>query len=648
MKLRLQSEKRSPEGGINGSGARRMMGRPEMAPLTLSIREAIQNSWDQRLQNGSTTTISFDWRSCSPAEDRFLREFVFQEWPSEGLSPLPEDTFSLLVISDRNTKGLNGPLFADEYEAGETDFNFVRFFRNVGRDRSQGVGGGTYGYGKATLYDLSRMFAIVAYSRFLSRDGTYISRFMAAALGDEFIHTSECRAENFTGRHWWGALDSMGKAVPIEGQAADRAAAELGIPGFSGCDTGTTVAVINPSNGGEEGVDQVHAESNPGEWIASTGLSFAWAHLRLVPDTTNPYLKVSVTCDGRDVPVGPLAGDERRTKAFSRSLECLLGLRHEDASTKITLIECHNPKMALGRLAITTFAAGAVPREGLRMREAAHLPFHDDCHHVALMRNPMLTVTYRPGPSPSVAGVGYAAVFLANPGLDTEFADAEPAAHDSWSWSDMQSGNGKTFVKTALKRIDEALRNSFVAGSPAHSGIADQAGLGDFMGFMAGLAPDSPGSGGLIPFGSGSGGARGSGVARKPATGKGSQRSSSGPWLDPAITSRIDLQEGQRVCVVKFKVNDIAKGTLVNAHGNVLLDEGDNSETEKESAGLETPILLGWRALGDASGGSLITSSYLELNEGDCEDWEVLLTIPEDTLIDVELVLRKGAVEDPA
>ena len=128
MKLRLQSEKRSPEGGINGSGARRMMGRPEMAPLTLSIREAIQNSWDQRLQNGSTTTISFDWRSCSPAEDRFLREFVFQEWPSEGLSPLPEDTFSLLVISDRNTKGLNGPLFADEYEAGETDFNFVRFF----------------------------------------------------------------------------------------------------------------------------------------------------------------------------------------------------------------------------------------------------------------------------------------------------------------------------------------------------------------------------------------------------------------------------------------------------------------------------------------------------------------------------------------
>ena len=645
MILNRQSEKRPPEGGINGSGARRMLGRPEMAPLTLTVREAVQNSWDQRLRNGHPVTISFDWKSCAADEDQHFRESIFQDWPRSGLPEMPSGFLSLLIISDRNTKGLNGPLFSDEYEVGETDFNFIGFFRNVGRDRAQSIGGGTYGYGKATLYDLSRIFAIVAYSRYLGKDGLYKSRLMAAALGDEFIRTTGGRAECFTGRHWWGVLDANGKALPLEGEDADNIAVALGLPGFDPGETGTTVAIVHPSSG-DEGIEDPML--SVGERIASTALSYAWPHLREELGTGQPLLKIKVSCDGRPVSVGPLATDSERAKAFSRSLDCLLHLKEADSITEIIPIKCLSPSKILGHLAVTKCLPQLTIAGNPRTREAVHLPFPDDCHHVALLRDPMLTVTYRQGPAPALAGLGYAAVFLAAKDLDHEFADAEPAAHDSWSWSDMSIGRGRTFVKTALKRIDEALRASFQADTTISGQTPGQGGLGGFMAFMAGLAPDAPGAGGLLPAGLGSGAAMPNGSKGTGGGGHGGGGRvgpCTGPWIDQVVNSRVDFHEGRRVCVVGFEVHDIASGTSISAHGNVLVDEGDHSESRAESTDLEVPTQLGWRQLGAPIASPLNTSQYLTLEPDDPGKWEVLLTMPDDVLVDVELNLVSAVME---
>ena len=271
------------------------------------------------------------------------------------------------------------------------------------------------------------------------------------------------------------------------------------------------------------------------------------------------------------------------------------------------------------------------------------LPSTDDCHHVALLRKPMLTVNYRPGPQSPVPGLGYAAVFLADPSLDGAFADSEPAAHDSWSWSDMKSRHEKTFVKMALKRIDEALRNQFQS-TMQDGGTQEQANLGGFMQFMAGLVPDSPGTGGAIPPGPAAKGAQGKplggpsrGLGQSDRRANGTGRRPNFPWIDEGVTTSIALHAGKRVCKVGFKLQDIADGTIVAATGHVLVDNGDHSETDKESSGQEVPVVIGWRPFGNEDPEALQVCKSLRLNAGQPGEWEVLLTLPDDALIDVEL-----------
>jgi hypothetical protein len=45
----LRSERFSAEGSISAGAIRRNMGRSSLDPISLLVREAVQNSWDARL-----------------------------------------------------------------------------------------------------------------------------------------------------------------------------------------------------------------------------------------------------------------------------------------------------------------------------------------------------------------------------------------------------------------------------------------------------------------------------------------------------------------------------------------------------------------------------------------------------------------------
>ena len=108
----------------------------------------------------------------------------------------------VLEIADFGTSGLGGPVHADVVEEGEAT-DFVDFMRNIGSPRDTHLGGGTYGYGKTSLYRMSACSTILVHSR-SRHGGRLVERFMGCQLGEPYAVRQGSDKGRYTGRHWWG------------------------------------------------------------------------------------------------------------------------------------------------------------------------------------------------------------------------------------------------------------------------------------------------------------------------------------------------------------------------------------------------------------------------------------------------------------
>lgn len=81
-----------------------------------------------------------------PAPDAYRSPGAVSEDIEDIRDWLRETTPRLLVISDRGTSGLDGPVRADLPVGKGEKRNFVDFLRNVGQPPSAEGGGGTFGY----------------------------------------------------------------------------------------------------------------------------------------------------------------------------------------------------------------------------------------------------------------------------------------------------------------------------------------------------------------------------------------------------------------------------------------------------------------------------------------------------------------------
>src|SRR5690606_11851425 len=122
---------------------------------------------------------------------------------------------------DFGTSGLGGPTRSDQIPAGTTQTDFIDFFRNIGSARDISHGGGTYGFGKVSLYAASRCSTILVDSFVHGNDPKY-RRLMACHVGRSF--SIECNGfmKRFTGRHWWGDMTAEDDfSEPLINEQAD-------------------------------------------------------------------------------------------------------------------------------------------------------------------------------------------------------------------------------------------------------------------------------------------------------------------------------------------------------------------------------------------------------------------------------------------
>ncbi|WP_339122671.1 hypothetical protein [Pseudonocardia sp. D17] len=482
-----------PTGAIASEGIRNQLGRPPVDPLTVFVRETAQNSWDARLP-GLPTTYRLELTTVSPTHRPAWERLLTPPPPTQPFlgvgRAVGTPNLRLLSVVDRGTKGLGGPTRADELADDRRDW--VSFVLNVGEKRDTFQGGGTYGYGKAVLYRLSKVGTILVYTRTEVPGQGPTSRLIGIALGDSYDsrQRADAEARPYTGRHWWG--DVQGEHVePLVGAEADGVARMLGLRPFADHESGTTLTVLDPDL--EDFADDIDAAARH---LADT---IAWQMWPIMlPERGDRRLTPEVVAGGRTFEVP----DPARTYPLRMFVSAYRRLPTERAMT----LECKSPRKPLGRFALER--AVVVPMSPDSVTQAAeYAGVGGDPHHVCLMRSPELVVRYHEGPVPGSVNKAYAGVFRADDELDDIYAAAEPPTHDQWVHEQL-TGHAKTFVRVTFTRLREqlsAFRAPAATATTTSSGVA----LGAASNFLGGLVaaafaePDSPATGG------GSGGGRG-------------------------------------------------------------------------------------------------------------------------------------------
>ena len=391
------SEPYQPTGGLAAEGVMNQLGRPDIEPLEVLVREAVQNCWDARRETETKIRVEIGRRQLDEAAVALVARHVLVDPPPD--LPLADELrpgMRILHFADFGTSGLGGPTRADRVIDG-VPRDFVDFVRNIGQPPDKEFGGGSFGYGKAAFYIASRARTIVIDTLCETADGLE-RRLMGAALGSNHAQGDILH----TGRHWWGTIID-GVPEPLTGDDAARTADLLGLPPRDGRDElGTTIAIIAP--GLEPDADAVMP------FIADALAWNFWPKMISTRGGVRATIDFRLTDDGSPVRI-PDPRVHPRLRGFVEAMDRLrTGPDDGDPTVVDHTVSSQRPVQHLGRVVIqkgpvapTEDTTGRPLPEGARVTAGG-------VNHVALMRIPELVVKYLAGPEPT-GRYGYSGVF---------------------------------------------------------------------------------------------------------------------------------------------------------------------------------------------------------------------------------------------
>lgn len=479
------SEPYTATGGLAAEGVVNQLGRPDIEPLEVLVREAIQNCWDAKRPDSGGITVEICKRQLDDPQTEFCRLQLLRDLPPA--LPLEEELarpIEIMYFADFGTGGLGGPTRADEISSKR---DFVDFVRNIGQPPDNDLGGGSFGYGKAAFYIASRPRTLLVDTLCIGSDGNLERRFIGCALGYNF----EVAGRPYTGRHWWGqTIDGIPE--PLTGDAATAAAEGLGLPDRrTRSELGTTVVVISPNVA-------VATEDGDDETMSFVAEAIAWNFWPRMIDTPGAGRR---TMDFRVVDGGtqlriPNPRTHDRLRSFVEAMDRLREEPGEDDELLLDRsVEALRPSRRLGRVVIQKGPATQYELPERPVPMGARITA-DTVHHIVLMRNAELVVRYLPGAVPAVARMGYAGVFKCAVDVDEAFRAAEPPTHDDWVPRAVPKGHERRFVSIALSRIAAICREAAGYDMSVRSGTngADIP-LGEFADSLASLMPSVGGPG---------------------------------------------------------------------------------------------------------------------------------------------------------
>ncbi len=484
--LTRYSEPYNATGGLAAEGVINQIGRPDIEPLEVLVREAVQNCWDAKRDSARGIEVEIGRITLDAARTHLVRTRMLPDAPP-GL-PLADalrSSMEVLYFADFGTGGLGGPTRADESAPGEVR-DFVDFVRNIGQPPDKELGGGSFGYGKAAFYIASGARTVLVDTLCETADGLE-RRFIGCGLGENFA--SDGRP--FTGRHWWGRI-ADGVPEPLLDDEAEAAARMLGLPHREGRQgLGTTVAIVAPSVAPEGPADT----DTTMEFIGEALVWNFWPRMISTSGGAQATMSFRLFDQGRRM-ILPDPRTHDRLRGFVEAMDRLRREPEDDDPLAFDRsVECLRPIKTLGRLVLqrgpvapVTMPERAVPQGA---RQTA-----DSVHHVALMRNAELVVKYLRGLEPVTGRFGYSGVFRCSLDVDEVFRRAEPPTHDDWVYRFVPVGRDRTFVKVALDRVARTCREAAGhEGATQNAAAGDGVPLGEFADALATLMPGLEGPG---------------------------------------------------------------------------------------------------------------------------------------------------------
>lgn len=617
--LDLINEAYSPLGAMDARAIREALGRFDISAWEVFLRETVQNSWDARRE--PTIDFSISASRLSRAQRRWLAEEVLSEAPPtlrDFVASLDHSEVELLTVTDRGTKGLGGPtradIVADEGEA----VDFREFVRNIGRDESRGVEGGTYGFGKSVLYQASSINTCIIYSQTLV-SGNVEPRLIAMRLSARY----EWDGLNYTGRHWWGRRQGEMYVEPLIGEEATKFADALGILAMGPDETGTTVAVVAP----------VGLDGNAGsdlravvELLAEAATRWAWPHM--IGSDFGPTIRFTFEAFGIQIVHIPPSEHPvfRHYAAAYRAAAKGLSVQADSDEFPVTgrAIRQLRPARYLGQLAWKK----AIRPELGRKDEAF-------TGHVALMRDPRLVVKYLQI-ADDPAALMTTGVFICDPRMDAVFAKSEPPAHDDWKpetlAEDDRQGRANP-VRIALNKILDEFRPQPTSEMTPESTESD----GSIASIARSLGSILAGASG--PGSEGDPGRNGRKLRASDGTGPGAAPAR--VIMDGTPVLAVDEETGRVVTDFLFTVV-VSSGTNpdefeIEAEPLVVLDGGMTEKAGDRPIGAEVPEVLGWYS-GEAKNEH---GSSLKLKAALGDDMRVRVSQPPDSSVTVHLNVVK-------
>ncbi len=622
MNLDYKAETVGDYGNITGDGLGNLLGAPKLEPLELLVREAVQNSWDARKRD-SDENIEFklDFRQLSSDERAFLNSAILRNYPPELAHLRNQDEIEALIVADRNTRGLAGPIRPGEPTDGRSDF--VNFVYMIGETKPQtddkgNVSGGSYGYGRSSFFRASKPRTILVHSR-VETDDTPESRFVAISWLDRYEAEGKTQ---FTGRHWWGEEKGDGWVGPVLGKEADEVARSLGMPIPTGEETGTTVMVLEPAlssveaYGAEEQSSDESGDASPLDRVLSSVLWNCW------PRMLAGGIAFDVTWNGEEVEV-PDPREHPRLKYFARAFDTLRGQREETPTVAKYPIKILSPKAKLGEMGIARcpFSQGFS-----RPDPSAPVEPDEQLQHIALMRHTLLVLRYeRPSGARPREGEQFVGAFLTEKDVEDTFAKAEPPSHNDWVKERLSDRTERSFVNVAFTRIKEKTQE-FIGPSEGSfesrynksmARVADR--LGSLLpGLDEAAGPNSRSTDG----GGGGGGGGGAG--------------GSGPSIQLQTPEREFLTDRIRLRVpVSFEHVRDTDGTIVSFEVKVVTAGNAREGSPPEGRGKPKVELLEYSGGKQVSNDQDVDTGALFAIPSDIESAVLVVTQPKDCVVNI-------------
>ena len=508
QQIYLHSEQYSRDGSIAADGAKRLLGQPSgLTELELVIRESIQNSWDASLDSGFNPRYSIRIRKLNTTQKEALANFYREMPPKDVDEPvyknlnffLSNDNPIVMEIIDKGTRGLGGPTSASEsIKEGESN-DFVNFVRNIGSPRDVQFGGGTYGFGKSSLFKMSKCQSIFIHT--YTQEGQYLEdRVIGHSLGSAFDY----QEKRYTGRHWWGLRvdpeEEAGSIDPVRGDSAKEIASSLGLTAREGASQkGTSIMILDP--------DLVDLESEElatdfqyqklKARIQEILLWHAWPKFTPKEDGLLP-MNCNIDVFGNNSEIK----DPRRITPLYLLTDSLKKARNKSEG-----VSSKRPKKLIGHFGETKASQELPADQTFRtyLKEESLIP--EKLCHMALLRPAELIVKYNSINLINEEAPQWGAVFICENDREVEqaFARSEPPAHDDWDPTSADvTPNQKTYVNVAKREIKKKTnelaglgKSKIIAPDSSASSLAKLAGeigkslIGTGIGGSDGTKPKS-------------------------------------------------------------------------------------------------------------------------------------------------------------